>query len=98
MGELRNGLIGDGDDGTGTSVTGASLDHQSLIKQDLDADKAGMSNWNGLYSQIVRINLGIQEISSSTVVADNLKRSEEHTSELQSRQYLVCRLLLEKKN
>src|SRR3712207_9435885 len=27
-----------------------------------------------------------------------LPRSEEHTSELQSRQYLVCRLLLEKKN
>src|SRR3712207_8168106 len=32
--------------------------------------------------------------SSSTVVW----RSEEHTSELQSRQYLVCRLLLEKKD
>src|SRR3712207_7340356 len=28
---------------------------------------------------------------------DFLSRSEEHTSELQSRQYLVCRLLLEKK-
>src|SRR3712207_7185291 len=28
----------------------------------------------------------------------DLRRSEEHTSELQSRQYLVCRLLLEKKN
>src|SRR5438445_3912780 len=27
----------------------------------------------------------------------NGQRSEEHTSELQSRQYLVCRLLLEKK-
>src|SRR5947209_19756124 len=27
-----------------------------------------------------------------------VERSEEHTSELQSRQYLVCRLLLEKKN
>src|SRR3712207_7353284 len=27
-----------------------------------------------------------------------MSRSEEHTSELQSRQYLVCRLLLEKKN
>src|SRR5690606_41840467 len=26
------------------------------------------------------------------------RRSEEHTSELQSREYLVCRLLLEKKN
>src|SRR3712207_8150500 len=30
--------------------------------------------------------------------ADLSQRSEEHTSELQSRQYLVCRLLLEKKN
>src|SRR5947209_15099057 len=28
---------------------------------------------------------------------DSTPRSEEHTSELQSRQYLVCRLLLEKK-
>src|SRR3712207_8080887 len=27
-----------------------------------------------------------------------VRRSEEHTPELQSRQYLVCRLLLEKKN
>src|SRR3712207_8274645 len=30
-------------------------------------------------------------------VEDEVRRSEEHTSELQSRQYLVCRLLLEKK-
>src|SRR3712207_7890234 len=30
--------------------------------------------------------------------AGGVVRSEEHTSELQSRQYLVCRLLLEKKN
>src|SRR3712207_7870510 len=35
--------------------------------------------------------------SSSAHSASDL-RSEEHTSELQSRQYLVCRLLLEKKN
>src|SRR3712207_7819788 len=31
------------------------------------------------------------------VAAETTARSEEHTSELQSRQYLVCRLLLEKK-
>src|SRR3712207_8703932 len=31
------------------------------------------------------------------VTAGTVVRSEEHTSELQSRQYLVCRLLLEKK-
>src|SRR3712207_8714474 len=34
------------------------------------------------------------ELAGKTVFS----RSEEHTSELQSRQYLVCRLLLEKKN
>src|SRR5258707_11800187 len=33
----------------------------------------------------------------ATGAADAWARSEEHTSELQSRQYLVCRLLLEKK-
>src|SRR3712207_7785754 len=32
-----------------------------------------------------------------TILARLAHRSEEHTSELQSRQYLVCRLLLEKK-
>src|SRR3712207_8599892 len=32
------------------------------------------------------------------VVGEGPGRSEEHTSELQSRQYLVCRLLLDKKN
>src|SRR5947209_17173785 len=32
-----------------------------------------------------------------TPARDGRLRSEEHTSELQSRQYLVCRLLLEKK-
>src|SRR3712207_7863998 len=32
-----------------------------------------------------------------TAWRDMAERSEEHTSELQSRQYLVCRLLLEKK-
>src|SRR3712207_6916859 len=36
---------------------------------------------------------GAEEYASTAHV-----RSEEHTSELQSRQYLVCRLLLEKKN
>src|SRR3712207_6850150 len=35
---------------------------------------------------------------SSTSADGRAKRSEEHTSELQSRQYLVCGLLLEKKN
>src|SRR3712207_8832952 len=35
--------------------------------------------------------------SDWAIVRLGVPRSEEHTSELQSRQYLVCRLLLEKK-
>src|SRR3712207_8108881 len=34
---------------------------------------------------------------SKKISENTCQRSEEHTSELQSRQYLVCRLLLEKK-
>src|SRR3712207_6993812 len=42
------------------------------------------------HAEVARGGLGLGALD----VAD---RSEEHTSELQSRQYLVCRLLLEKK-
>src|SRR3712207_8715940 len=38
------------------------------------------------------------EVGREAAAAPSGARSEEHTSELQSRQYLVCRLLLEKKN
>src|SRR3712207_7935087 len=43
--------------------------------------------------------LGISPMSKTIIFSNALDfpRSEEHTSELQSRQYLVCRLLLEKK-
>src|SRR5205823_12643532 len=39
-----------------------------------------------------------QRIRDRTRLNDGYDRSEEHTSELQSLAYLVCRLLLEKKN
>src|SRR3712207_7409498 len=40
---------------------------------------------------------GIDALRSRHEAIGDVRRSEEHTSELQSRQYLVCRLLLEKK-
>src|SRR3712207_8036253 len=48
---------------------------------------------------ILVIGLGFPLVARVVRVAktQNISRSEEHTSELQSRQYLVCRLLLEKK-
>src|SRR3712207_8358197 len=42
--------------------------------------------------------LGEREREGAKLFMDVGRRSEEHTSELQSRQYLVCRLLLEKKD
>src|SRR3712207_7773862 len=38
-----------------------------------------------------------KQFSRAIIIVVKANRSEEHTSELQSRQYLVCRLLLEKK-
>src|SRR3712207_8016262 len=43
------------------------------------------------------VMLVTRTLSVSRALPDDPVRSEEHTSELQSRQYLVCRLLLEKK-
>src|SRR2546430_7302533 len=40
----------------------------------------------------------VPQLASNSALTELLKRSEEHTSELQSQSNLVCRLLLEKKN
>src|SRR3712207_8176909 len=50
----------------------------------------------------IRASPGPRRAATTTAAAPGRprarsRRSEEHTSELQSRQYLVCRLLLEKK-
>src|SRR3712207_7467354 len=58
-----------------------------------DADRAQLTvhrRHHGAVAPLVRLADGLD-------AQDDRLRSEEHTSELQSRQYLVCRLLLEKK-
>src|SRR2546422_4000454 len=47
--------------------------------------------------QITKIS-GLTDTAASRIDWISAARSEEHTSELQSRLHLVCRLLLEKKN
>src|SRR3712207_7088822 len=56
------------------------------------------SLWNYFFWQTLSLN-GYDNVSHvlRVGVTEPGERSEEHTSELQSRQYLVCRLLLEKK-
>src|SRR3712207_7003031 len=55
---------------------------------------------HGVRSRAVRVPTGWLaehvDVPVGTTVEDLDTRSEEHTSELQSRQYFVCRLLLEK--
>src|SRR5947209_9811887 len=60
------------------------------------------SNWKRMWSMGKRKHPDWQArcallLGALEQVRKELWRSEEHTSELQSRQYLVCRLLLEKK-
>src|SRR3712207_7873156 len=52
--------------------------------------------WN-LKITIADIEASYFRLLDGPDAARRAERSEEHTSELQSRQYLVCRLLLEKK-
>src|SRR5258708_17466819 len=60
--------------------------------------------WNKLDANITQITLpnGLRSEPCARMKGDlsdvGIKRSEEHTSELQSPDHLVCRLLLEKKN
>src|SRR5256884_4959275 len=50
-----------------------------------------------IYIAAWALMIGASEIAAAVKLRREIKRSEEHTSELQSRLHLVCRLLLEKK-
>src|SRR3712207_8191004 len=60
------------------------------------ANRPGVERGKHLFEVHVPM-LFLQGTRDSLANMHHLQRSEEHTSELQSRQYLVCRLLLEKK-
>src|SRR3712207_8787260 len=66
---------------------------QPGVEERSEADDAGEDE-EPTHEGRVDAQVGTQTSGDTTQVG---VRSEEHTSELQSRQYLVCRLLLEKK-
>src|SRR5690606_6319631 len=73
--------------GTMIAVMGADLEHLELLcRRCSEGEVLSPANYNGAGQVVVA--------GHTTAVA---RRSEEHTSELQSRENLVCRLLLEKK-
>src|SRR5947209_11699325 len=61
--------------------------------QDIETIASYIAQDSPAYASVVVRNI----VNQTKMLARFPRRSEEHTSELQSRQYLVCRLLLEKK-
>src|SRR5207247_4112310 len=71
---------------------GDAIYHDSLGRLfEKERDAIELIKWKEIYDNLE------MTLDQSEVVVDLLPRSEEHTSELQSRVDLVCRLLLEKK-
>src|SRR3989442_8574443 len=62
----------------------------------------GQGNWHSpgsrRTSRSPKLPSGLESTKPKSARLSREQRSEEHTSELQSRPHLVCRLLLEKKN
>src|SRR3712207_8267956 len=72
--------------------------YTTLFRSDRDAerDRLGLGDARG--HVVAEVALAEHDHGLGAALPGRDERSEEHTSELQSRQYLVCRLLLEKKN
>src|SRR5690349_23737123 len=68
------------------------------LYEDLTA-RENLIFWGQMYGLSGKaLNTRVDEVLAQIDLTERAKRSEEHTSELQSRRDLVCRLLLEKKN
>src|SRR5690606_24885944 len=79
----------------GSRLTRRELLHLALMSSENRAASALARNYpGGMPAFVAAANQKAADIG----MRDSVFRSEEHTSELQSRENLVCRLLLEKKN
>src|SRR3712207_7473433 len=77
------------EDGGEVVVVGVALDEDGGGIEAVGVEEGAFVPDFGLWNAAMQV--------STNVLGLGGRRSEEHTSELQSRQYLVCRLLLEKK-
>src|SRR3712207_2988184 len=89
----------------------SSLEGYAITGVRIEGVEHEFATIKGVSEDVVEIILNLKQVRLKKVVDHDVQtekitlsiknrtefRSEEHTSELQSRQYLVCRLLLEKK-
>src|SRR3712207_9281349 len=71
--------------------------YTTLFRSVADRDGCGIEAGAGHHGDATTRERPLDLLAHVAVLGREDRRSEEHTSELQSRQYLVCRLLLEKK-
>src|SRR3712207_8175983 len=69
---------------------------EPTLDPDSGVDRAA-ARWYAYFAHFLLARRTAGRYPAAGVATRSATRSEEHTSELQSRQYLVCRLLLEKK-
>src|SRR3712207_6914166 len=74
---------------------GPSANDWQITPREIQHSSSTSSNW--AYTMLKEMRPPVLRMEAQQRQTAMNIRSEEHTSELQSRQYLVCRLLLEKK-
>src|SRR5687768_2427508 len=86
------------------AITSAALEQRQIIRIPFILDEVPASPENDVRAPRLTFGSNAAEDADTPVaqiaaaaIGDMIRRSEEHTSELQSRLHLVCRLLLEKK-
>src|SRR5690606_41367861 len=77
------------------TITVILNDYSTRVNMKADAE-ANMQQFSNQIAGSVQQHVRLKDALKNDVIVQ--LRSEEHTSELQSRENLVCRLLLEKKN
>src|SRR2546425_6378363 len=70
--------------------------YTTLFRSHLGLQPVGVIPHGFVVQRVLLVAVGVHHVHAALIAVQDL-RSEEHTSELQSLAYLVCRLLLEKK-
>src|SRR5438445_5195853 len=82
-----------------TALSTSAANHETaVIRSESSLPRKGSLIAARLVSTLISaVSRAARAETTAAATSAKTNRSEEHTSELQSRQYLVCRLLLEKK-